>query len=165
MRKALRVVLAAAALAACGPSADSGVPPADELEALRAELVAWHEASVAAHLEGDPAFFAGDLADDYLVISGARITRPDSAALLERFGAYLGSTAFSRYETTDGPWVGVSDDGSVGWVVVEVEVEGHRTGEAGDSVPVRFRSAWLNLFRRVDGRWRSVANVSQVAPS
>lgn len=143
----------------CRPSS-----PRPDLEALRQELRQLHAATVAAHLEGDADFFARDLGEDYLVVSGTEFTHPAPEEVRARFRRYLGTTAFSRYETTDGPVVGVSDDGSVGWIIVRVEVEGGRATAAGDTVPVDFASAWVQLFRRVDGRWVAVANVSDVVP-
>lgn len=146
------LALAAAMTAACAE-------PGSDLDALRAELVALHEASVEAHLRGDAGFFAEDLVEDYVVVSGAEIVRPTAEEVRQQFESYLSSTEFQRYETTDGPIVGVSDDGSVGWIITAVEVE----GTVADGSPLAFRSAWLSLYRRVDGQsWSMVANVSNV---
>lgn len=137
--------------------------PAPDLDVLRGELRALHEASVQAHLDGDADFFARDLADDYLVVSGAEISRPSAEEVRAMFGGYLSSIDFDRYETTDGPIVGVSDDGSVGWIITQVEVDG-RSVTGGDTLSLMYASAWLTLYRRVEGRWIMQANVSGVEP-
>ena len=133
--------------------------PADreaDLDALRA----LHEASIQAHLDGDADFFVQDLADGYVQVSGASVQRPAREEVREGFQRYLESTEFTRYETTDGPLVGVSDDGSIGWIIVRVEVEGVWNGTSG----VAFASAWISLYRRADAGWEFLANVSSVEP-
>jgi len=51
----------------------------------------------------------------------------------------------------------------------EAVLEAHRQGDVelllGDgTVPVEFVSAWIELYRKVDGRWMRTGNVSNFRP-
>ena len=73
---------------------------------------------------------------------------------------YLPNTRFSEYRDLAEPIVGVSDDGSLGWSIVQVKVAGTRMMEDGTERELDFTCAWLTLYERQDGRWMRTAEVS-----
>ena len=58
------------------------------------------------------------------------------------------TTKFEYYRDMVPPVVKVSTDGSLGWVIVQVEAKGVRAGEA-----YAFQSAWIELYEKQDGFW------------
>jgi hypothetical protein len=59
--------------------------------------------------------------------------------------------------------VTVSRDGTLGWVVVQVEAKGVQQ-TAGGTEPIGFVCAWIELYEKRDGRWYRVGNVSNFRP-
>ncbi len=59
----------------------------------------------------------------------------------------------------------ISDDGTLGWVVVQVRAEGVRYNEQGTvSGKLEFVSAWIELYEKINGQWEMVGNVSNLQP-
>ena len=54
----------------------------------------------------------------------------------------------------------VSKDGTLGWVVVQVQARGVQTGADGKKEPIAFVSAWIELYEKRSGRWYRTGNVS-----
>lgn len=125
------------------------------------ELRALHASVIARHLDDDvDAWMA---MENESVIVGSRgaltISGPERAA---RRRAYLGSTHFDVYRDMVEPIVRVSDDCSLGWVMVQVEASGaQRQGNV--LQPFEFQSSWIELYERRDGAWRGIGNVSNFA--
>lgn len=132
-----------------------------DMAAAEAELRARHAAVIEHHLTGDvEAWLAGE--SDVIVGGGdGEVTTSTKAERRARRSAYLKATEFTRYEDTETPVVEVSRDCSLGWVIVEVAVEG-TTETADGPAPLAFRSSWVELYRRVDGDWLMVGSVSDV---
>jgi hypothetical protein len=135
----------------------SGAPAADE-RALRAA----HETILRAHRENDLAAWTSLEADEYVEASGGRVTFPTREERRTRRAPYLRETRFTRYEDLREPIVEVSDDGTMGWLIAEVAVRGTRTRADKTEEPVEFVAAWIELYRKMDGRWRLVGNVSNL---
>ena len=77
---------------------------------------------------------------------------------------YLASTSFRTYRDLRSPVIRVSDDGSLGWLIAEVEVQGTQIGEEGVETPVDAVWAWIELYQRDGEDWRLVGNVSNRRP-
>ncbi len=150
------LVLALAACAAPPPAPSE--PPAETLKRLHATVLE-------AHREGRLAPWLAVEADDYVQANRGEIAFPTKAERRAAREPYLASTRFSTYRDLREPIVAVSRDGTLGWVVAQVEAEGERTAEDGSTSPVRFVAAWVELYRRDGGRWRMVGNVSNFRPA
>jgi hypothetical protein len=92
------------------------------------------------------------------------ISHPSLEERRERFRAYLGSTRFEVYRDVADPVVRVSDDGTLGWVIVQVEARGVQTQADGRTEPLQFTSAWIELYEKRGGRWVRTGNVSNFKP-
>ena len=77
---------------------------------------------------------------------------------------YLAETEFSHYEDVAEPIVGISDDGSVAWSIVQVRVAGTRTGDDGAEHAFDTVWAWLTLYRRTVNGWERITDVSTNRP-
>ena len=123
-----------------------------DLEQYKQEILALHQELINAHLEKDIDFFTRDIADDYMQVQGGEIKYPQKDDIIERFTDYLNNTTFTEYKDLQEPIVGISEDGSLAWIVVQVKIEGSRVR---DSIPheLDFTCAWITLYKRVGEKW------------
>ena len=129
------------------------------------QLLALHEEVMRAHRESDVALLLRAEEDEYVIANRGEITRPDRKERGERLGPYLKQTRFSAYRDNVPPIVRVSGDGTLGWVIVQVEARGKQTTSTGTVEPLEFVSAWIELYEKKAGRWLRVGNVSNFRPS
>jgi len=148
-----------------GPRAP-GSRAADE-----ASLRALHETILAAHRAGTVDPWMAIESADYVVADRGRLNSPTLAERRAARTNYLGSTRFSIYRDRREPMVTISDDGTRGWLLAEVEIRGVSTeagggpgGAAGGEATVAADYAWVELYEKRDGRWRLVGNVSNQGP-
>ena len=123
------------------------------------ELRELHKAALDAHVAGDWRFMVDTATDPTLMVSNGEIREATAEQLEAMFRPYLSSSTFTKYEDTREPIVCVSDDGSLGWVLARVRVEGSRTVANGKK-SLDSTWAWVSLFKKIDGNWKLVANVS-----
>ena len=149
-------VLALVVLTGCGQD--------PELEEYRKEILSLHASFIEAHLEKDAAFLAKPTADDYLSVARGEVVKMSAAEVEARLAPYLAATEFSFYTDLEDPIVGISDDGSIAWSIVQVRVAGTRTGEGDETSSFDTRWAWLTLYRRDGDGWQRIADVSTNRP-
>jgi len=135
-----------------------GAPGPREVRAL----LRLHEEVLEGHRARDARWLASE-GDDYVVGNRGLVTTPSLAERTERFRGYLGRTRFETYRDRRAPLVRVSGDGTLGWVVAEVEAEGTQTSDAGTE-PVSFVCAWVELYAKSGDSWKRVGNVSTFRP-
>jgi ketosteroid isomerase-like protein len=148
----LALVLLPASLTAQTRDADER-----ELRRLHADLIR-------AHVEKDPDLWMSIESDDYVSANSGRVTFP--APVDRRAGreAYLRSATFSRYRDIREPIVRVSADGSLGWLIAEVEIAGRIEGDGGATRAFDDVWAWVELYERGADGWKLVGNVSNSRP-
>jgi hypothetical protein len=129
---------------------------ATDVEALRA----LHEKVMEAHRQSNVELLLEDESADYTVASRGELLRPTIAQRRERLGPYLRRTAFAEYKDAVEPLVTVSKDGTLGWVVVQVQARGVQTGADGEKETIEFVSAWIELYEKRGRRWYRTGNVS-----
>ena len=152
------VVAISVLLASCGSVRSA--PPLDP----RAELLALHEEVMRAHRESNADLLLRSEAPDHVSASRGQITQPTLDVRQARFREYLGKTRFTEYIDLVPPVVRVSNDGSLGWVIVQVRGAGVQTSQDGGSKPLVFESAWIELYERRGGSWYRIGNVSNFKP-
>lgn len=129
------------------------------------QLLALHEEVMRAHRESNVEQLLAAEEDDYVIANRGEITRPDRKSRREDLGPYLERTRFSMYRDKVPPIAKVSEEGSLGWVIVQVEARGEQTNSGGKVEPVEFVSAWIELYEKRSGRWVRVGNVSNFKPT
>jgi hypothetical protein len=142
----------------------AGLAPALVLAGPADELLSLHEKVLRAHRESDVELLLADESDDYVVANRGDITRPTLEQRRARLGGYLRATRFTEYRDLAPPIATVSADGTLGWVVVQVQARGTQAGPAGEALKVDFTSAWIELYRKDAGRWKRIGNVSNFRP-
>jgi len=104
-------------------------------------------------------------ADPYVVANRGEITLPSAEERRAARAPYLARTSFSVYRDLREPLVEISRDGTLAWLICQVEGRGEQRDESGASKPIEFVYAWIELYRREQGRWRMVGNVSNQKPA
>ncbi len=133
-------------------------------EAEKEKLLALHEEFKAAHVRGDADPILQRLAENYVRVSRGEVTHPRPGDMASRMQDYLGRTTFSEYRDLRPPIVRVSDDGTLGWVIVELQARGVQTDPEGTEEPLEFTCAWISLFEKRDGEWVTTGDVSTFRP-
>jgi hypothetical protein len=157
-RPTQHLAVLALTLLACSPEARSGSGDEERLRAL-------HEEVLRAHRESDIDLLLDAEEDAYVIASEGQVSHPDRNARRGSLGPYLEATRFSVYRDQIPPVVKVAKDGSLGWVIAQIEAKGEQTAPDGTVVPVDFVSSWIELYEKRGGRWVRVGNVSNFKPS
>ena len=123
-------------------------------------LLTLHKAVLEAHLHSDVEALLIDEGDDYIVASRGEVSRPNKDERRQRLGPYLQATTFQVYRDEVPPTVKVSQDGTLGWVIVQIYARGEQVTPDGETRPLEFVSAWIELYEKSDGRWWRTGNVS-----
>ena len=123
------------------------------------ELLRLHEEAMQAHRDSSIELLLAAEGDDYVIGSRGAVSKPTRAERKAFLGPYLAATRFSVYRDQVAPIVKVSDDGTLGWVIAQVEAKGEQKG-ATRTHDVEFVSAWIELYEKRDGRWMRIGNVS-----
>lgn len=123
-------------------------------------LLGAHETILAAHRTSNVGAWMDVETDTIVVGSRGGIQMVDGAGRRRMREAYLGSTQFSAYRDVGEPVVRVSADGTLGWVIAEVEVKGSRRMPDGATRDIDEAWVWIELYEKQAGRWRMVGNVS-----
>jgi hypothetical protein len=103
---------------------------------------------------------AAAASDPSFSVSRGRVDTVTRAEVEARFEGYFSAATFSRYEDVEGPIARVSNDGSLGWVIARVRVEGRYRHDDGAREPLDTTWGWIELYEREGGAWRRVGTVS-----
>jgi hypothetical protein len=138
----------------------TGCKESPDFDKMRSEILDLHNNVIDAHLNKDVDFFVKDIADDYFSVGNGEIRNPAKEEISARFKNYLNSTTFTEYKNLQEPVIGFSEDGSVGWSIVQVNVAGKRTMDGGIDRDFDNTFAWITLYQRQDDKWIRLGEVS-----
>ena len=124
------------------------------------QLLHMHSELIRAHVEGRVDLWMSLEAQEYTSLNGGRITFPTMAAREEQRAAYLQGASFEVYRDLREPIVRVSDDGSLGWLMAEVQVSGTLLDQDGNRVPFHDVWAWVEFYEHTGEGWRLTGNAS-----
>ena len=156
MNKITPLPLALLALSGCA----TGVDRQAEISALEA----LHAGVLEAHRSGDIDSWMAQEAETVVSANRGAISFSDSEQRRSRREGYLDAVEFDVYRDLRPPIVMVSDDGTLGWVIAEVEIKGTMASDAGERTPVESIWAWIELYEKRGGVWKAVGNVSNRRP-
>lgn len=128
------------------------------------ELRRLHDELLEAHRTGDVDRWMSVEAPEYTSANGGRVTFPELSDRRAQRADYLGRATFDVYRDLREPLVRVSEDGSLGWLIAEVEVRGQASSSSGEVESFHDIWAWVELYQNVDGAWRLIGNVSNRRP-
>lgn len=150
MRSALATIILTCPLALSAQS------PTEEEAALRTI----HSELIRAHVENLPELWMSLESADYVSANGGAVSFPSLDTRRSQRAAYLESATFTRYRDLREPIVRVAADGSLGWLIAEVEIAGTLPGVDGSPEPFESVWAWVELYEKTAEGWRLVGNVS-----
>ncbi len=150
------VLLSMLVCSGCSTGIDRGVEVA-ALEAI-------HESILEAHRVGDADSWMATEADTVVSANSGEVSFSSATERHAMRDRYLSSTTFSVYRDLRPPIVMVSEDGTLGWVIAEVEIKGMRSSEGKAEAPVEGVWAWIELYEKQGGVWKGVGNVSNRRP-
>lgn len=133
---------------------------AQSYDAHERQLLHMHSELIRAHLEGRVELWMSLESDEYISVNRGHITSPSPDERERQRTAYLEGATFTAYRDLREPLVRVSQDGTMGWLMAEVEVSGTAPGPAGDRVSFQDVWAWVELYEMTEGGWRMVGNAS-----
>gem|GEM_PF-1598525 len=143
-----------------GAAAVASSPPVDDDGAFEAELLSLHAAALQHHRDGDWRSLSLAGADASVSASRGEVAWASRQDVARRFEGYLSRARFTRYEDLAPPIVEVSGDGTLGWVIARVRVEGRYRADDGSAPSLDATWAWAELYRRDEGAWSRVGTVS-----
>ena len=126
-------------------------------------LLALHEQVLDAHRTGDLEAWMAVEGDRYVSANNGSISFPTAAERKAGRGPYLNATTFTVYRDLRPPVVRVSEDGSLGWVIAEVEIQGIQRSEQGETA-IEAVYAWIELYENRSDGWSLIGNVSNRVP-
>ncbi len=121
------------------------------------KLLAMHKQGMDAHKNIGLEKWLNGFTDDYISANRGVISYPTPEEMKNKLRPYITSTKFEYYRDMVPPVVKVSQDGTLGWVIVQIEAK----GLAGNDV-FKFQFAWIELYAKKNGEWVAVGNVSNM---
>ena len=145
------------------------------LDALRApylvlteeqRLIRLHRVAMDAHWSGDLSVMNQVWADSVTELSRGQVNSRSGEEYAGMFEAMMSGRDYTVYDDLIRPLVVVSEDGTLGWVMVQVEAEGFIFDDQGRAAdPFDFVCAWVELYKKQNGEWRMAGNVSNFLPA
>jgi hypothetical protein len=123
------------------------------------ELLRLHAAGLKAHLDSDVEALLAAQADDFVLLNRGQVSSPSIAERRTFLGPYLTATKFEFYRDAVPPIVKISLDGSLAWVIAQVEARGVNESAQGRR-PLEFAVAWIELYEKRNDRWIAIGNAS-----
>ncbi len=122
------------------------------------KILRLHRLTMDAHIASDASLMTENWAEEILIVNRGEFIETTAAAAAERMTTSLAMRKHSRYIDLVKPRVTISDDGTLGWLAVQVYAEGVTVAES--PVEFNFTSAWIATFSKQNGVWRMTANAS-----
>lgn len=128
------------------------------------ELLELHKQARVAHFSRDAKLLVSSFADDFTNIAGGKISKPTREASLNRFQNYLNNSTFLEWDDITPPVIKVSDDATLGYVLVHKKVRLRAKNENGTETEETEIFAWISVYRKIKGEWKLTAVVSTNTP-
>ncbi len=129
------------------------------------QLMRKHRLMMDAHYFEDPSLIAGAFGEQGVIVYEGEVAPTIGAETEASLTRRLMNRNHTRYDDLVRPIIRVADDGSLGWVIVQVRAEGVRFDANGDpSGPLDFTCAWIAMYEKVAGQWKMAGNVSNFKP-
>lgn len=134
-----------------------------DLERERAALMAVHAQDRQAHMTTNPQLILAHAGGEHIYVRDGQITRKSREQVESDFARVFAGATYQEWDDLEPPIVSVSDDASMGWMIVRTRVR--RTVHDGDTQEQQqFVYAGIMTYAKHDGVWVRVANVSTFEP-
>lgn len=120
------------------------------------ELLKLHEEERRAHFETNIDLLQKDAPESFISVRNGKIYRVSKSDERQMFEEYFKDAKYLKWDDLEPPIVRVSADGTMGWVIVRVEVR-RLSGEKKEEA---FIYAGIMTYEKQNGKWGRIANVS-----
>jgi len=128
------------------------------------ELLELQKQARAAHFTRNGNLLVSTFADDFTSIAGGKISKPKREASLDRLQNYFNNSTFIEWDDITPPVIKVSDDATMGYVLVHKKVRLPAKNENGTETEETEIFAWIEMYRKIKGEWKLTAVVSTNTP-
>jgi len=105
------------------------------------------------------------MGDSIKIVSAGEIYNVGKKQSTERLNTIMSNRNYTLYDDLVRPTVKISEDGTLGWVIVQVSAKGVRLDEnRNETGPLEFVCAWIELYEKVNGKWLNIGNISNFKP-
>jgi hypothetical protein len=151
-------LLALAALLGC-----AGTPRVD-VDAERAEIARLLQGARTAHFEKRADLLTAGFADTSIFVARGEVSATTPAAARERMQAYFDRSTFHEWDDIAPPRIRVSPDGRMAYAIVHKRVRLTAPDSTGTPIQDHTVFAWVELYEKLDGRWRLMGVASTDRP-
>jgi hypothetical protein len=128
------------------------------------ELMELQKQQRAAHFARDAKVIFAEFADEYFSIGNGRVRKPDRDAGLKRLQTYFDNSTFIEWDDITPPIIKVSDDATMGFVIVHKRVRLLAKDESGKEKEEIEIFAWVSVYKKIKGIWKLTAVASTNTP-
>ncbi len=143
----------------------TGFRAPEEVLTEEQKLLRHHRVIMDGHFFGITADMKSEQSDSMYIVSDGEIYTVQGhqpEAMIDRI---MATRDYTVYDDLIRPKIEISEDGSLGWVIAKIYAEGIRYDENGKTTgPLEFTCAWIELYEKVDGKWKMKGNVSNFQP-
>ena len=136
----------------------------DPRQADLQELLRLHKQHQTAHLTYNAELFIETFADNLPQIRNGEILTRSKAENLKRIKGYFSSYKFLEWEDIEPPIIKISKDGTLATKMVRKRVRGTYKNDEGEDIKDHTVYAWLEVWEKIDGKWKVVAVASTSRP-
>ena len=102
----------------------------EDFKRYRKELLFLHKQNIEAHLKKDVDSLVQGVSENFISVNNGKVNFTSIEDMRKNYSEYLENTEFSKYEDQMDPIIGFSEDGSIGWSIVKVSVDGKSKNKA-----------------------------------
>lgn len=128
------------------------------------ELMELQKQQRAAHFKGDAKIIFSEFADEYVSVGNGRVRKPEKEANLNRLQNYFNNSTFIEWDDIAPPIIKVSDDATLGYVIINKKVRLLAKDENGKEREEIEIFAWISTYRKIKGVWKLTAVASTNTP-
>lgn len=128
------------------------------------ELLRLHEQHKTAHLTNNVDLFVETFAYEITQIQNGSVVTISKEKSRERFAKYFANFKFDEWSDIDPPKITVSNDGTMATKSVKKRVRGTYRYADGKEETDDTTFAWLEVWLKIDGKWKVTMIASTVKP-
>jgi formylglycine-generating enzyme len=129
------------------------------------ELLRLHHQARASHFTRDGRSMVDGFAVGFTDVRNGTVNYPSRDASLTRFQNYLNNSTFIEWDDITPPTVRVSDDATMGYVIVHKKVRLKAKDENGAEREETEVFAWIAVYQKFNGAWKLAAVASTNTPA
>ena len=133
-----------------------------DVERDNAAILQLYETTRRGHLEGDAASLLAQYAPRWDDLRDGTVVVRTIEEELGRIAGHLATTRYLAWDDVTPPRVEVSPDGTMAWLLGEIQARAIQKQPNGSEREIAYRCAWLQVYARRDGRWAAIVNAPSV---